>query len=201
MSLKEEAVSSVEVCQNETVTKEDVEQLRPKRETVMQTIRENPKSVLWCAYALLVLTLSSYDNQAGGVFLSIPAFRKDFGYAFEGNYVLYAKWQSAYTGGPCASYVLQVLPQWKRCCVNLLTQSCRAVMGALGSSYIADKIGRKITYLCAFVFMLVGITLEVVATTNPVFFAGKFINGFPVGAFGTITMTYLGEVSKLAVCE
>ncbi|CAK7200300.1 hypothetical protein SEUCBS139899_002991 [Sporothrix eucalyptigena] len=171
MSLKEEAVDKVEVSQNEIALEEDVERLQPNKETVMQTIRKNPKTVLWCAYALLVLTLSSYDNQAGGVFLSIPAFRKDFGYKFEGDYVLYAKWQSAYTGGPCAS----------------------AVMGALGSSYIADKIGRKITYLFAFIFMLVGITLEVIATTNAVFFAGKFINGFPVGAFGTMTMTYLGE--------
>lgn len=67
-------------------------------------------------------------------------------------------------------------------------------MGALGSSYLADKIGRKLVYLLAFVLMLIGITLETVATTNPVFFAGKFINGFPVGAFGTITLTYLGEV-------
>ena len=42
--------------------------------------------------------------------------------------------------------------------------------------------------------MLVGITVETIATTNTVFFAGKFINGFAVGAFGTITMTYVGEV-------
>lgn len=67
-------------------------------------------------------------------------------------------------------------------------------MGSLGASYLGDKIGRKLVYLLAFAFMLIGITIETVATTNSMFFAGKFINGFPVGAFGTITMTYLGEV-------
>lgn len=102
MSLKDELG---EVSQVETKITGDVEQLQVTEETVFQTIRHNPKTVLWCSYALLVLTLSSYDNQAGGIFLSIPQFRKDFGYAFEGNYVLYAKWQSAYTGAPCASYV------------------------------------------------------------------------------------------------
>lgn len=73
-------------------------------------------------------------------------------------------------------------------------------MGALGASFIADKFGRRPTYLIAFILMLVGITLEVIATTNDVFFGGKFINGFPVGAFGTITVTYLGEVSKGVGC-
>lgn len=73
----------------------------------------------------------------------------------------------------------------------------RAIMGALGASYLADKIGRKFVYLIAFAFLFTGVTLEIVATTNPVFFAGKFINGFPVGAFGTVTMTYLGEVGIL----
>ena len=70
----------------------------------------------------------------------------------------------------------------------------RAVIGSLGSSFLADKIGRKPVFLIAFVVMLVGITLETVATTNGLFFGGKFINGFSVGAFGAISMTYLGEV-------
>ena len=75
-----------------------------------------------------------------------------------------------------------------------LIPSCRAVVGSLGSSFLADKFGRKLVYAIAFMVMLIGITLETVATTNSVFFAGKFINGFAVGAFGTVTMTYLGEV-------
>ena len=75
-------------------------------DTVLQTLKKHPKALAWCLYALGVLTLSSYDNQAGGVFLNIPEFRKDFGFAYEGNYVLPAKWQSAFGGGPTASYRL-----------------------------------------------------------------------------------------------
>ena len=94
--------------------------------------------------------------------------------------------------------------QWRSNCIVSLSSSAtashhltlafRAVIGSLGASYIADKIGRKLVYLIGFVFVLVGITVETIATTNTVFFAGKFINGFAVGAFGTITMTYVGEV-------
>ena len=54
-------------------------------------------------------------------------------------------------------------------------------------------------YLSAFVVMLIGITLETVATSNSLFFAGKFINGFSVGAFGTVTMTYLGEARTVCI--
>ncbi|PMD40268.1 general substrate transporter [Hyaloscypha variabilis F] len=146
-------------------------------ETALQSLRRHPKTIMWCVFALWVLLLSSFDNQAGGVVIGVPEFRKDFGSAFEGNYVLPAEWQSAYSGGPTAS----------------------AVIGSLGASYIADKIGRKLVYLIGFVFVLVGITVETIATTNTVFFAGKFINGFAVGAFGTITMTYVGEIAPLAL--
>ena len=70
----------------------------------------------------------------------------------------------------------------------------RAIIGALGLSYLADKISRKLIYMLAFLFMLVGITLKTITTMNPMFFAGKSINRFSVGLFSTVTMTYLGEV-------
>lgn len=72
-------------------------------ETVRQALTRNPKRTLWCFYAIWVLIITSFDNQVGGVVIGIPEFRKDFGSAFEGNYVLPAKWQSAYSGGPVAS--------------------------------------------------------------------------------------------------
>lgn len=72
-------------------------------ETALQSLRRHPKTIMWCVFVLWVLLLSSFDNQAGGVVIGVPEFRKDFGSAFEGNYVLPAEWQSAYSGGPTAS--------------------------------------------------------------------------------------------------
>jgi hypothetical protein len=40
----------------------------------------------------------------------------------------------------------------------------------------------------------VAVAVEFVATTNPVFFAGKLLNGIMVGTIGTIMITYIGEV-------
>ena len=39
------------------------------------------------------------------------------------------------------------------------------------------------------------ITLELVATTNKVYFGGIFLSGFCAGGFGTLSMTYIGEIS------
>lgn len=147
------------------------------QETIFQAIKRRPKAFLWCLYAIWVLLLTSYDNQAGGVVIGIPAFRKDFGTAFNGDYVLPAKWQSAYSGAPVAS----------------------AVVGSLAAGAITDRIGRKWTYFIAYILIFTAITIETISTTNEVFFAGKFIAGFPIGAFITVSMTYIGEIAPLAL--
>lgn len=46
------------------------------------------------------------------------------------------------------------------------------------------------------VITYVAITLEFIATTNPVFFVGKFVNGFAVGALASVTVSYIGEVGQ-----
>ncbi|KAJ5123787.1 MFS hexose transporter [Penicillium atrosanguineum] len=162
------------IGKDHTAETSDTEQSAHDHEdTLLQVFRNHTWAVLWCIYALWIMLLSGYDNQTGGAVLSIPEFRKDFGSLYDGDYVLPAEWQSAYNGAPTAS----------------------AVLGALGSSYIADLIGRKVALLIALLFALVGITVEMIAVTNAVFFAGKFINGFAVGGFTSIGMTYIGEVS------
>jgi SP family general alpha glucoside:H+ symporter-like MFS transporter len=74
----------------------------------------------------------------------------------------------------------------------------RAVIGSFAAGSIADKVGRRLCFVVAMIFSVVGITVEVVATTNPVFFAGKFINGFAIGGFVSVAFTYVGEVSLLS---
>jgi MFS family permease len=70
-----------------------------------------------------------------------------------------------------------------------------AVMGTMAAGLIADRAGRKLSFATSFLFSAIGITLEVVATSSSVFFAGKFINGFAIGGFIATGFTYVGEVS------
>ena len=69
----------------------------------LQAIRRNPWAFAWCLYAVWTVLLVSFENQASGNILGIPEFRKDFGSFYDGNWVLSAKWQSAFSGAPVAS--------------------------------------------------------------------------------------------------
>jgi SP family general alpha glucoside:H+ symporter-like MFS transporter len=76
----------------------------------------------------------------------------------------------------------------------------RAVLGSIAAGWIADRIGRKFSFAIAFIFSTVGITLEVVAQTSGIFFAGKFVNGFAIGGFIATSFTYVGEVGFSILC-
>ena len=140
----------------------------------IQAARRRPLATAWAFYAVFTCLLVSFENQASGMVLSIPEFRKDFGKEYAGNYVLDTAWQSAFSGGPIAS----------------------SVIGTFGAGYIADKIGRKPLLIGSIAASFAAIALEFVATTNAMFFGGKFINGFVTGIILSVAVTYIGEVCK-----
>jgi hypothetical protein len=74
-------------------------------ETPWEAVKRGPFTTLWVLYGIGIIICCSFDNNAGGNVLGIPRFRQDYGNEFEGNYVLPAQWQSAYSGGPAAAGV------------------------------------------------------------------------------------------------
>jgi hypothetical protein len=45
-------------------------------ETPWEAIKAHPWTLVWCIYAIWVLVLNSFENQAGGSILGIPQFRE-----------------------------------------------------------------------------------------------------------------------------
>lgn len=68
------------------------------------------------------------------------------------------------------------------------------MIGALGCGTIADWLGRRPVIIICLVISYASITMEFVATSNGLFFGGKFLNGFAVGALASVTVSYIGEV-------
>ncbi|KAH6996923.1 general substrate transporter [Ilyonectria destructans] len=141
----------------------------------LESIKKYPLACVWCLFAVWCMLLVSFENQAAGNIISIPKFREDFGEKVDGTYVLFAKWQSAFQGAPVAS----------------------GVVGALGCGTIADWLGRRAVIIICLVIAYAAITMEFVATTNELFFGGKFLNGFSVGALASVTVSYIGEVAPM----
>lgn len=79
----------------------------------------------------------------------------------------------------------------------LTCRSYRGIVGALGCGVVADWLGRRAVIIICLVITFAAITMEFVATTNELFFGGKFVNGFAVGALASVTISYIGEVSLL----
>lgn len=142
-----------------------------------QAIKKQPWAFIWCLYAVWTVVLVSFENTASGASLSIPGFRKDFVNFDNGDYVLDAKWQAAFNGRPIASQVV----------------------GALFGGQVTDWIGRRKAVMAALVISFAAVAMELVATTNELFFGGKFLNGFAVGTIQACAGTYIGEIVPLAL--
>lgn len=70
---------------------------------VLASLRQYPWASAWCVYACWCIVLLSFDGQAAAAIVGIPQFRKDFGYAFNGDYVLPTHWQSIFNAAPVAA--------------------------------------------------------------------------------------------------
>lgn len=92
-------LDSVEELDGHAVNQEDHEL------TIRQAFKTQTKAILWAFFAVWVLLLAAYDNSAPSLYLSIPEFRKSFGSPFDGDWVLDARWQSAFNAAPVATYV------------------------------------------------------------------------------------------------
>ncbi|KAG7710813.1 hypothetical protein KL950_000779 [Ogataea haglerorum] len=142
-----------------------------------QATKKYPWTVYFMFVCVWAMVLVGYENQAGGIVVSIPEFRKDFGFYYQGQYVLEAKWQSAITGGPTGALAV----------------------GFILGSYLADRFGRRNTLFFAVILTVPFIALEYIATSIQVFFLGKFFNSFCLGVISTCSSVYVSECAPLAL--
>lgn len=94
------------ITDNEQV--EDVDSIMEREdhnESKWGAVQKQPQAFTWCLFAVWILLLVSFENQASGAIIGIPQFRKDFGGYYQGDYVIPAHWQSAFGAAPVASCV------------------------------------------------------------------------------------------------
>jgi SP family general alpha glucoside:H+ symporter-like MFS transporter len=132
---KSEETAGVEVPGNEdsihdVPTKQIGEEARLATEiehqmTFMQAIKIYPKAMGWSVFFSLGVIMTGFDPQLLGSLYAEPAFQRDFGYEYQGSYIISAPWQTALGMG------------------NPIGQ----VLGALGAGYPMEWYGRK--WVCA----------------------------------------------------
>ena len=124
--------------------------------------------------------LWGYDAQIGGATLSVPAFRRDFGYTDATHgYVLPANWQSAFNS----------------------VSSIGGLFGGLSVGWLAERIGRKGSVLVACTISIIAVFIQYFtpAHANGMLLAGKLINGVALGIYVSTASGYCSEISPLAL--
>lgn len=109
--------------------------------------------------------------------ISVPAFRRDFGYIFEGQAVLPARWQTAFN------------------CIGTPGQ----LLGGFMCSYIAESFGRKKSLAVGISLCAGGIIGQLVASTRVGFLCAKLVLGFGLGFYLTISPLCTSELAPVVL--
>ncbi|RYP34948.1 hypothetical protein DL767_004025 [Monosporascus sp. MG133] len=143
-----------------------------------QAIRRYPKVAGYCLALTTAILLWGYDLVVVSSVAAVPAFQRDFGELFNGDYIFPATWLSLWLSfGPLGS-----------------------CLGSVAGGWLQDRIGRRrslmigcIVSAAAVVIIFVANTPSNVEARRGVFLLGKTIQGFAVGVIKIQALTYISE--------
>ncbi|KAL6352109.1 hypothetical protein LRP88_14551 [Fusarium phalaenopsidis] len=119
-----------------------------------------------------------FDNSVTNTTLGMPAFRRYFGHQTEaGDYVIPAKYVSAWAGGTFGGQVLTDLV----------------------GGYLADRIGRKWTLCLSVIVIIIASTIQITAHSIGQIIAGKTVFGMGVGLYISFVTSYTAELAPTRV--
>ncbi|WQF83357.1 Putative major facilitator, sugar transporter, major facilitator superfamily [Colletotrichum destructivum] len=142
-----------------------------------QAIRLYPTAIGWSAFVSLGVIMLAFDPQLLGNLYATPQFQRDFGYEYEGSYIISAAWQTGLSMG------------------NPIGQ----VIGALFAAYPMDWLGRKLTFATCVVLTAGIVSIQFLARSLPVLLVGELLGGLVLGMFVVIAPAYASEVCPTAL--
>ncbi|KAF2433825.1 sugar transporter [Tothia fuscella] len=145
--------------------------------TLWEGCKMYPAAIAWSMFFSLGTTMTAFDPQLLGNLYATPAFQRDFGYLYKGDYIISAPWQTGLGMG------------------NPLGQ----VIGAFFAAYPLDWYGRKKTFGGCVALTGAFIFIQFFARSLPVLLAGELLGGLVLGAFPIIAPTYASEVCPIAL--
>nr|XP_019042670.1 hypothetical protein I302_08374 [Kwoniella bestiolae CBS 10118]OCF21600.1 hypothetical protein I302_08374 [Kwoniella bestiolae CBS 10118] len=144
-----------------------------------EAIRDYHRAFLWCLFCCIGAVLWGYDVQISSGLLSTPRFRQDFGYSYKGEYVVPARWQSAFNS----------------------VGSVGGMFGGIVVGWLADRIGRRGALAVASCISIGSVFMQFFCPphNNALLLVGKLINGFALGMYISSASAYCAEVSPVAL--
>ncbi|OXV11343.1 hypothetical protein Egran_00897 [Elaphomyces granulatus] len=148
-----------------------------RQQSAWQTVRTYPALVWWAFFFAMSAVGWGFDVQVNGAVVAVPAFRRQFGYLYNGEPTIPAPWLSAFG----------------------VISSTGQFFGGFICSYVADRLGRKGGLALGIFLSCGGILGEVLSFSRVSFLISKFILGVGLGFYLTIGPLYCSEVSPIVL--
>jgi MFS transporter, SP family, general alpha glucoside:H+ symporter len=145
--------------------------------SVSQALRDYRPAVFWSLFFCVGQMMTSFDPQLLGNLFAMPAFQRDFGYLYQGQYIISAPWQTG---------LLMGVPIGQ-------------VVGSLGAGYPLDWFGRRKTFGVCVIGTIGCVFNQFFARSLPALLVGELVGGLILGFYAVITPTYASEVCPVAL--
>ncbi|OLN94081.1 Maltose permease MAL31-like protein 8 [Colletotrichum chlorophyti] len=145
--------------------------------TFSEAVKLYPAAIGWSAFVSIGVIMLAFDPQLLGNLYATPQFQRDFGYEYQGSYIISAAWQTGLSMG------------------NPVGQ----VVGALFAAYPMDWFGRKLTFAACVVLTAGIVFIQFFARSLPVLLVGELIGGLVLGMYVVIAPAYASEVCPMAL--
>lgn len=145
--------------------------------TFTQACRLYPRAIFWSAFVSLGVIMLAFDPQLLGNLYATPQFQRDFGYPYDGGYIISAAWQTGLSMG------------------NPVGQ----VVGALFAAYPMDLFGRKRTFAACVALTGALVFIQFFARSLAVLLVGELLGGLVLGCYVVIAPAYASEVCPVAL--
>jgi MFS transporter, SP family, general alpha glucoside:H+ symporter len=180
------AVEQTDSLANNSVTQAEMAELNLQSErgaqtehalTFFQAVKLYRRAVFWALFFCIGQMMTAYDPQVLGNLFAMPAFQREFGYLYEGEYIIAAPWQTG---------LLMGVPIGQ-------------VVGSLGAGYPLAWYGRKKTFGVCVIGTMGCIFIQFFARSLSVLLVGELIAGLILGFYAVITPTYASEICPVAL--
>lgn len=139
--------------------------------TFLEALKLYPTAVGWSLFFSLGVIMTAFDPQLLGNLYATPAFQRDFGYLYDGVYIISAPWQTGLSMG------------------NPIGQ----VAGAFFAAYPMEWFGRKKTFGVCVIMTAGFIFIQFFARSLAVLLVGELLGGLVLGTYCVIAPAYASE--------
>lgn len=145
--------------------------------TFWAAIKLHYPAVLWCLFINLATVLKGMDGGIVGSLVGIGTFKEQYGYLYNGTYVVEAHWLSAFN----------------------YANKLGAMVGAFTAGFAYDRLGPRLMLAICSTGSVAFIFIQFFSSTPAQLFVGQLLNGCLIAFYPICASAYVGEVCPLAL--